>query len=414
MEPRPDILTPETEALDRTAADVSANGARRARGEDTFWQALGTLFRQRRLILGVTALGAIVSVVIALVLTPWYQATARVILPESRSGGAFGAFFGDIGAAASSLLGIGGGDYVRYLAILDRRDTYEALVDRFNLIDTYDLADAENPHYEAYLTVQDNVEFGIDIEYEYLYVSVLDPDPEQAAAMANFMVDLLNEENARYASQHARQTRLFVEQRYQATVDSLDAIQARMQAFQEEHGVIELEAQVEALLTAIAEARANTVQNQIAYEATLQQYGEDNAQVQSARSLLEAARRQERRFTSGGDQLMPVSFQELPAVARRYAELKRDLLIQATVLEYARPMLEQSIFEEQRVTPAVQVLESAVPPVEKAKPARKLIVIGVTLSVFLVMVVFVLVQAWWRRNHAYFARRLRREAEAAS
>jgi hypothetical protein len=63
---------------------------------------------------------------------------------------------------------------------------------------------------------------------------------------------------------------------------------------------------------------------------------------------------------------------------------------------------------------AVQVVDAAVPPDKKAKPRRSIICITMTISAFVLAILFVLVYDWWQRKHGYFARRLRASAAAPS
>ena len=65
---------------------------------------------------------------------------------------------------------------------------------------------------------------------------------------------------------------------------------------------------------------------------------------------------------AGQDPIMPVSFAELPEIGRGYAQALREVMVYERVIEYARPVLEQAIFEEQREAPAVQVLDHATVP----------------------------------------------------
>ena len=48
-----------------------------------------------------------------------------------------------------------------------------------------------------------------------------------------------------------------------------------------------------------------------------------------------------------------------------------------------------------------------VPPAKKARPWRALIVVSSTLSGFLLAVLYALLLAWWQRNHASLAHRLK-------
>lgn len=372
------------------------------------WPVARTLYRSRRFIIGATVVVAVLAVVVSLLLPKWYAGTARVLLPESGGGG-IGALIGDLSPIGSSLFGGGAGDYNRYLALLTSRTTLEEAVDRFDLADVYDLADADYPREEAVEQLQGNVEFEVDLQFEFLQITAFDQDPERAAALTNFLVEALNRRNQELSSQNAALYRRYVEERYEEAETDLDSLRGEMQAFQETHGVVELPAMTEAFLETAAAQRAQLAEFEIQYEALRAQYGEDNPQVQAARDAVAAGRRAEQNLLGGGEAMMPVPLRQLPALASEYARIYQDLLIQAKIIETTRPLLEQARFEEQRERTAVQVVDEAVPPNRKAKPKRSVLVIVTTLSGFLLVVLFVLARDWLWRNR----RRIAHELESA-
>jgi uncharacterized protein involved in exopolysaccharide biosynthesis len=77
-------------------------------------------------------------------------------------------------------------------------------------------------------------------------------------------------------------------------------------------------------------------------------------------------------------------------------------------------LYDQARFEEEREFASVQVVDAAVPPARKAKPKRSFIVIMTTLSVGVLSVIYVFVSAWWDRNAAKFAERMRQAITPAS
>lgn len=400
-----EIMTEETSpATGRVSMETPAPHT-----TDPLWRAAGILYRRRKFVAGVTLIACVLSIVIALLIPKWYAAEARVLQPEGGGLSILG-MVDSVTGGLGSILGGAGGEYTRYLAFLTSRSMMEEVVDEFDLVEVYDLEEEEHARIYAAQALRDNVEFEVSLDYNYLSVRAYDQTPERAAAMANFMVEALNREYAQMNAQNARITRVFIENRLKQAQADLDSIRSEMQQFQETSGVIELEAQAEAFMSSVAELRAGVARAEIQYQTLAQQYGPDNPQVQAARNALEAARNQVRGALGGHDALMPLSMQELPAASRRYAELLQGQLIQAQVLETIYPLYEQSLFQEKRDAVAVQVLDEAVPPIEAARPSRRLIVIAATLSAFLIACVFVLSQTWLRRNYASIARRLDRAA----
>jgi tyrosine-protein kinase Etk/Wzc len=376
---------------------------------DAWWSTLGALYDRRRFLFYVTSLVTVASVIISLLLPKWYESTAQVLLPSGGSSGGLGALVGNLDPAAAMLLGGTRGDYVRFRAILNSNTMFDRVIEEFNLMDVYDNRDSKTPIDDTRDELESNVEFGIDPELDFLYVSAMDRDPVKSAEMANFFVDELNRMNIELSTESASAYRAFVQRRYDETIANLDSSMAVLQHFQEEHGLIGLEQQSAAVLEILTQYRAASFQAEIEYEALVLDFGKDNPTVRSARNRVEAAREKERQLLEGGDPLMPVALSDLPEVGRGYAAALRDVAIYQKIIEYARPVLEQAIFEEQREAPAVQVLDRAKVPEWKTKPKRALIVIGSTLSAFILVVLYVITMHWLRTNRAYFVSRIEAE-----
>ncbi|MEL7168783.1 MAG: hypothetical protein AAGN64_05490, partial [Bacteroidota bacterium] len=169
---------------------------------------------------------------------------------------------------------------------------------------------------------------------------------------------------------------------------------------------LELDVQVEAFLPSVADVQAQKAETEIQYRALERQLGADNPQTQAARSVRDAARAEVNRITNGGESLMPVSLADMPALGRQYALLRQELLIQAEIVEFIRPLYEQARMEERRAMDAVQVLDPAVPPERKAAPRRSILCLSAVVGAFLLVATYVLAQAWLRRNAGYLAARL--------
>jgi uncharacterized protein involved in exopolysaccharide biosynthesis len=388
--------------LDESFATEASDQAR-----DAWWSTIRRLLEKRRLIIGMTVGAAVVSIVISLLLPKWYAGTARVLLPTPTGGGALSALLGNLDPAAASILGTSGGDYVRYMAILTSESMSQRVIDRFNLMDEYETRDARYPRMKTLEMLEGNVEFEVDREFDFLAITVLDKGPEQAAEMANFYVEELNRMNASLVSENAANYRHFVEQRYDATIAGLDSAMKALSAYQQESGVIELEKQAEAFLTVLAEYRAASFQAEVEYQALVMDFGKDNPATKAAYNRVQAARDLEKDLLAGEDPLMPVALEDIPEVGVGYAQALREVMIYEKIIEFARPLLEQAIFEEQKQTPAVQVLDQALVPEKKAKPKRMIIVAGATLSVFLLTCLYVLMLGWLERNRGYLASQLR-------
>ena len=371
------------------------------------WPALRVLWGQRWLIAVITGIAAAGSVIISLLLPSWYMAETRLLLPGKPASGLLSTLAtGSTSVTATSLLGGITGDFQRHLSILDSRIVKESVVHKFNLVNVYDLADSDAPEYWAVRTLSRYVSFVVDQEYNHLTVRILDRSPQRSADMANFFVEELNRVNARLASQNARVFREKLEQRYSAFEAELDSVSNAIRDIQVQSGIMDVSAQVEAFMTGMVEVRMNLLIAEVEYDRLYYLYGANNSSVRSAKRARDAVRSSYEEALAGKEALMPIAQDSLPEVALQFQELEMERLILAELLAYTRPVLEEARLEEQRQIEAVEVIDPAVPPVEKARPVRSVICIASTASGFILSVMFVLLLTWWRENYAVVAGKL--------
>nr|MBC8490743.1 hypothetical protein [Bacteroidota bacterium] len=91
---------------------------------------------------------------------------------------------------------------------------------------------------------------------------------------------------------------------------------------------------------------------------------------------------------SDQDKLFPV-FSEVPELGVQLLRMKRDVEIQNTLFTFLTQQYEEAKIQEARDTPTVQVLDKAIRPEKRAKPKRKLIVLGLFFLSTFVSVIFV-------------------------
>lgn len=374
---------------------------------EAFWAFSRALLKKRWLIIGVTGFFGAASVVISLFLSNWYLAETRLLIPGQTSSGLLsGVISGRLGSGASSLLGGLISDYQQQLAILDSRTVKQSVVEEFNLIEVYDLADSDAPMKYAIEELEGNVEFVVDNEYNYLSVQAYDKDPQRAADMANFFVSELNRVGIDLSTRTAREYRYTVERRYQSFEDSLAIVMQTTRTLQEETGVLDLPTQVAAFAEALAEWRTQIFVSEVELGNLRFLYGDSHSQTRAAQRAVDQAWQSYNKAWEGQERVMPVAQDILPEVAHRFVELQTEALIWRTLLEFARPVLEEARLEEERAAESVQVLDPAIPPVEKARPWRAAICVISTFSGFLLSILYVLISSWWKKNHILIAEHL--------
>lgn len=374
---------------------------------EAIWLLIRTVLHRRWFIIGIMGFSGLAAVIISLLLPNWYLAETRLLIPGQTSSGLLSSVMsGRIGGGASSLLGGLVSDYQQELAILDSRTVKQSVVEEFDLIEVYDLADSDSPMNYAIQELGGNIEFVVDNEYNYLAIQVYDKDPQRAADMANFFVLTLNQVGIDLSTETARAYRQTVEKRYQEMDDSLSTVLLTLRAIQEETGILDLPAQGTAFVEGLTDWRSQIFLAELEFDNLRFLYGPNHSQTRAAQQAVEQAKKSYEQALEGQERLMPVSQDSLPGVALKFAELQKEVAILTTLMEFARPVLEEAQLTEERAAKSVQVLDPAIPPTDKARPSRAAICVVSTFSGFLLSLLYVLISAWWKRNYTLIALKL--------
>lgn len=149
---------------------------------------LVTIWKKRVILLSVTGAAAVISVVIAFLMTPIYRSTA-IVFPAATST----VSFNELRNAKASAMDFGEEEQAEQLIqILQSSRIRDKIVERFDLWKHYDIdPNDENKHYKLIKEYNENILF-VRTRYGSIQIDVLDRDPVLAADMANKIVDLID------------------------------------------------------------------------------------------------------------------------------------------------------------------------------------------------------------------------------
>jgi len=361
----------------------------------------GVLYAWRRLILRATLGAAVIAVGVSLLLPRWYSASATMMPPrESATGGGILQLMSQLGGD----LGVGGSKAARrlfsrntttelMLGILQSRRLRGQVVDRFGLVEIYDVKGREHAIKEL------DKHLVVDTTPEGLVrVSVEDRDPERAAAMTNAFLEFLDIFNRQTSVEAAHRTVEFIDSCIEENRARQGAAAESLRRFQETHGAVEISGQTKATVEALAELQAERIRLDVR-RGVLENYASrDTPELQRIESEIReldktiAAMRgvagPDSGAASGGDvdlgALLPLG--EIPRLGLEYANLKREVMVQERVYEFLAAQYEDARIQETEDQETIQFLDEAVPPIRKARPRRSLIVILSTILAFLASV----------------------------
>ena len=357
---------------------------------------IATWLGERKLLIGaVTLAAAVVSLTIALLMPPIYTARTTLLAPGSQqqSGGAAAlAALGALGGLAPSGLGGKSPDEL-YVALLKSDTVVRALTERFDLKTHYDVANFEalRKVLPSFVRVTSDKKSGV------ISVEVDDKDAKFAADLANAHEPEITKLLGRLAVSEAQLRRAFFEKQLDETKERLIKAEQGLRTVQEKSGVIVLDKQAEALISAAALVRAQISEVEVQLKVMRTSATEQNPVVLRLASELRALRSELARMESaqGGvaGSALDIPVGKIPEASIDYVRARRELKLQEMLLESMLRQYEIAKLDEAKEGPMLQQVDVAVPPDRKSKPARALIVVSSVLGALLLASVWVV----WRR-----------------
>ena len=349
------------------------------------------LAKHNRFIIKLTGAVAVLAVAISLIMPNIYTAKT-VILPPQQGASTASMLLGQLGGLAGLAGGAAGikSPNDLHIGMLKSRTVADKMIARFKLQQKYEAKTLEAPRKAlAGATVIASGKDGfITIEYS-------DKDPKFAASVANAYVEELDKLNNTLAVTEASRKRLFFETQLKMTRDNLVAAEVGFKQTQERTGLIQPEAQGQAIIMAASNLRAQVT----AAEVKLQSMGSfatpQNPDYQKLQQNLTSLRAQlvkaERNGVQGrGDIMVPTG--KLPETGLEYIRKMRDLKYQETLFELLSKQFEIAKIDEAKEAALIQVVDKALVPEQKSKPKRALIVILATLMAFFIGVLLAFVR----------------------
>ena len=349
------------------------------------------LAKHNRFIIKLTASVAVLAVIYAL-LQPNIYTAKTVILPPQQGASTASMLLGQLGGLAGLAGGAAGikSPNELHIGMLKSRTLADKMIARFNLKQKFKAKTMEATR--AALAGGTEIKTGKD---GFITIEYSDKDPKFAASVANAYVEELDKLNNTLAVTEASRKRLFFETQLKMTRDNLAAAEVGFKQTQERTGLIQPEAQGQAIIMAASNLRAQVT----AAEVKLQSMGSfatpQNPDYQKLQQNLTSLRAQlvkaERNGVQGrGDIMVPTG--KLPETGLEYIRKMRDLKYQETLFELLSKQFEIAKIDEAKEAALIQVVDKALVPEQKSEPKRSLIVILATLMAFFLSVLLAFVR----------------------
>jgi uncharacterized protein involved in exopolysaccharide biosynthesis len=381
------------------ATPVSGYGATE-NDEISLLDLLIVIAERKRIVLRVTAVFAILAIIVSLLLPKSYTATVTLLPPQEGT---------SMGAALASQLGNAGGMAAlaggglglknpndKYVAMIQSRTVEDAMVQHFGLMQEYRvryLSDARKA-FEGHATVDGSSKDGM------IHIFVEDRNPQRAAELANGYVDQFRDLSQHLAISEASQRRLFFEQELEQAKNNLANAEEALKQTELTTGVIQPDSQARALIESAASLRAQITAREVEIQGMQTYATGENAQLVQAQRELESMRAQLAKLggsedSTGGELIVPKG--RVPEAGMEYIRKLRDVKYYETIFDILARQYEVAKLDEAKEGALIQVVDPAIPPDRRSFPKRGLIVIGATVAGFLFGIFIALLQTGFQR-----------------
>jgi len=345
----------------------------------------------KRTVLVFTVLGAILSVVVALLLPKSYQAEAVVMPPAQGTSMAsmmMSQLSGGLASLAGGALGLKDQNDM-YVAMFQSRVVEDHMIQRFGLSEEYHakyMSDARKK-LEGRSNIDGSGKDGL------IHIKVTDHDPKRASELANGYIEEFQKLSEHLAITEAGQRRLFFEKELQQAKDNLGNAEEALVRTQQKTGMIELNSQSRALILAAASLQAQIASKEVEIRSMETFATSQNSQLVQAQQELAGLRAQLAKLGSSGtgndaDLVLPRG--QVSEAGLEYVRKLRDVKYYETMFQFLAQQFEAAKLDEAKEGAIVQVVDPAITPDRRSFPHRGLIVIISTFAFFLIGVFFVL------------------------
>ena len=394
-------MTTDIQISQRTEQAVSAALPPQASAEDeiSLLDLLIVLAERKRIVFLATAIFAILSIVISLLLPKRYTATVTLLPPQQGSsmGAMLASQLGSLGGLASlagGSLGLKNPNDM-YVAMFQSDTVEDAMINRYGLMQEYHkklLSDARK-ELQHNATVDGNGKDGL------IHISVEDRSPVRAAELANGYVDAFRDLSQHLAITEAGQRALFFRQQLEKAKDNLANAEVALEQTEQKTGLIQVDAQARALIDSAASLNAQIAAKEVQIQAMETFATGQNAQLIEAQQELASLRAQLAKL--GGSQdvtdglIVPKG--QVPAASLDYIRRLRDVKYNETIFDILAQQYELAKLDQAKEGALIQVVDPAIVPDRRSFPKRGLIVICSTFAGFLIGVFIALLAAGMER-----------------
>jgi capsule polysaccharide export protein KpsE/RkpR len=360
---------------------------------------LGLVLARWKLVVAFAIVGAGIGIGYALLAPQWFEARLTVVPAEhSREITALGMLSKLPGMDATTT------DSQRIEAVLTSNSVTDEVIDRFKLDEHYGTEHREHTRDAVWAHCATNV----DRRSSVVALTCEDRDPKLAQDMTVYFGEVGNRVFKRISASAAREEVTFLEAQVGKARKDVDDSSQKLQAFQEQHKIIDLPEQTKSVISAMASIKGDLVSKQIevsylsgfstSSESSVVQLRQQITALETKLKQLEDAQVPQG-SGAGSANFFPTAM-TVPELRFELEQLLRDQKIKETVFVLLTERFENARSEAARDTSTFQILDNPTLPTYRSRPKRRQLAgFGLAMGLAVALVVIV-VPVWWRRRRA--------------
>ncbi|MFQ5687591.1 MAG: GumC family protein [Candidatus Scalindua sp.] len=358
-----------------------------------FVEILSALIEWRKFIVINFVVICFITAIFTLVAPKTFTANSTILTPVD-SGGQF-----NLSSLMSNLplggLGLGptSEQINLYMAILNSRQLMEKVAKKFKLMERYNADDLEATvrtlRERVSINLNDDGSLSLSVSVNTRFLPTEQEENEArklSAEITNYFVEELDQKYRKLKNERAHTNRVFLENRYVENLKDLQQAELGFKEFQDKYGLIALDEQTHAAITAMSELKARIITKEVQVGMLSKYVQKSHFELLKAKTELDQLKKKYQdimaskdKATDSGNGRRPndfmIAFDELPELGLQYARLFREVKLQEKLQEFLLPLYEQAKIEEAQNSATVQILDKAVPPVKRTSPKRTITVL---------------------------------------
>ncbi len=332
-----------------------------------------------------------------------FDSSSTILPANEQQMPGIASMLGDLSGLPLGLGGFSSTEMSMFNTIIYSRTTLENVINKFNLIEIYDLS-LDDPKYleRALERLTDEITTK-ETEDNAYQIKVRATSPILSAEINNYIIELLNNRILELRQTSSKENRIFLSERVDEIKTNLKEAEDSLRVFQEETKFYEATSQISSIIDAYSEFDKNLINTEIEKLTLENLLPSESPKLKNINQSYKELNRKVTQLKSKGlDNSFFPPLSDIPNLALEYFRLFREIEINSSLLQFILPLFEQAKIEEKKDLAVIQIIDFAVPPVEKSYPPRLVLTLLINFLIFLVLLTYISIS--YRTNDTEKAR----------